>query len=112
MEQTTPPLIEPVPARKKRWTPRIILLFLILIAGFWLRPFLLSALQTGAGFALDVVYFLAYLFAVVMLPLMFFALMGFAYRVFARPYVRVWHINRIRHGRHLKEVIRRSRKEN
>ena len=87
------------------------MLSLILIAGFWLKPFLLSSLQTGAGFALDVVYFLAYLFAVVMLPLMFFALMSFGYRVFARPYVRVWHINRIRNQRHLKEVLRRGQKE-
>jgi hypothetical protein len=109
LEQTTQPPIELVPAHKKRWTPRLILLFLILIAGFWLKPFLLSSLQTGAGFALDLVYFLAYLFAVVMLPLMFFALMSFGYRVFARPYVRVWHINRIRNQRHLKEVIRRNR---
>lgn len=111
MEHPTPPPIEPVPAPKKRRARRLILLVLILIAGFWLKPFLLSSLQTGAGFALDVVYFLAYLFAVVMLPLMLFALMSFVYRIFARPYVRVWHINRIRHGRHLKEVLRRGQKK-
>ena len=63
------------------------------------------------GVALAVVYVLAYLFAVVMLPLMFFALMKFAYSVFLRPYVRAWHINRIRNARHLKEVIRRGRRE-
>jgi hypothetical protein len=55
-----------------------------------------------------VVYVLAYLFAVVMLPLMFYALMRFAYSVFLRPYLRAWHINRIRNNRYMKDVIRRG----
>ena len=67
-----------------------------------------SALRAGAGIAAGTIYVLAYLFAVVMLPLMFFALMRFAYSLFLRPYLRAWHINRIRNARYLKEVIRRS----
>jgi len=43
-----------------------------------------------------------------MLPLMFFALARFAYSVFLRPYLRAWHINRIRNSRYMKDVIRRS----
>jgi hypothetical protein len=43
-----------------------------------------------------------------MLPLMFFALMRFAYSIFLRPYMRAWHINRIRNARYMKDVIRRS----
>ncbi|MCU1255651.1 MAG: hypothetical protein JWM83_1950, partial [Candidatus Angelobacter sp.] len=46
---------------------------------------------------------------VVMLPLMCFALARFAYSVFLRPYLRAWHINRIRNARYLKDVIHRSR---
>ena len=67
-----------------------------------------SALAAGVGIATGIVYVLAYLFAVVMLPLMFYALMRFAYSVFLRPYLRVWRINRIRNARYMKEVIRRS----
>jgi hypothetical protein len=98
-------------ARKRWWAQRAILLVLVVVAVFVLRPYLASALGAGAGVALGVVYLLAYLFAVVMLPLMFFTLIRFAYSVFARPFVRAWHINRIRNRRYMKEVIRRSRTE-
>jgi len=98
-------------ARKRWWAQRVILIVLILVAMFMLRPYLASALGASVGVALGAVYLLAYLFAVVMLPLMFFALIKFAYSVFARPFVRAWHINRIRNRRYMKEVIRRSRTE-
>jgi hypothetical protein len=100
-----------VPPRKKPVAPRIIVLVLVLLAGFALSPMLLSALRAGAGIAAGAVYVLAYLFAVVMLPLMLFALLKFAYSLFVRPYLRVWHINRIRNARYLKEVIRRGHRE-
>jgi len=84
---------------------------LILVAAFALVPTLRSALRTGIGIAEGTVYILAYLFAVVMLPLMFYALMRFAYSVFLRPYIRVWRINRIRNARYMKDVIRRGQGE-
>ena len=76
-----------------------------------LSPFLFSALRAGVGIAAGAVYVLAYLFAVVMLPLMFYALMRFAYSLFLRPYLRAWHINRIRNARYLRDVIRRGRSQ-
>jgi hypothetical protein len=82
---------------------------MVLLAAFALVPMLRSALRAGAGVALAAVYILAYLFAVVMLPLMFYALMRFAYSVFLRPYLRAWHINRIRNARYMKDVIRRGK---
>jgi hypothetical protein len=100
--------IELVPPRKKRLSPRAVVLVLILLAAFTFVPMLRSALRSGAGIAAGVVYVLAYLFAVVMLPLMFFAIMRFGYSLFLRPYLRAWHINRIRNARYLKDVIRRS----
>jgi membrane protein implicated in regulation of membrane protease activity len=111
LEWTTHPVIERILAHKRWWAQRAILLVLIVVAVFVLRPYLASALGAGAGLALGAVYFLAYLFAVVMLPLMVFTLMRFAYSVFARPFVRAWHINRIRNKRYMKEVIGRSRTE-
>ena len=100
-----------VPPRKKRLSPRAVIVALALVAAFALIPILRSALGAGVGVALAAVYVLAYLFAVVMLPLMFFALMRFAYSLFLRPYVRAWHINRIRNARYLKEVVGRGRRQ-
>jgi len=85
------------------------ILALILLVAFALVPMLRSALRTGIGVAEGAVYIFAYIFAVVMLPLMFYALMRFAYSVFLRPYIRVWRINRIRNARYMKDVIRRGR---
>jgi hypothetical protein len=101
--------IELVPPPKKRLSPRTVIVVLILLAAFAFIPMLRSALRSGVGIATGAVYVLAYLFAVVMLPLMFFALARFAYSVFLRPYLRAWHINRIRNARYMKDVIRRSR---
>ena len=101
--------LELVPPRKKRLKPWAVILPLVLLAAFALVPMLRSALRTGIGIAEGAVYILAYLFAVVMLPLMFFALMRFAYLVFLRPYIRVWRINRIRNARYMKDVVRRGR---
>ena len=101
--------IELVPPRKKRLSPKVAIFALILLAAFAFIPMLRSALGAGVGAAASVVYVLAYLFAVVMLPLMFYALMRFAYSVFLRPYLRAWHINRIRNARYMKDVIRRGK---
>jgi hypothetical protein len=101
--------IELEPPEKKRRSPKAVVLVLILLAAFAFIPMLRSALRSGAGIAAGTVYVVAYLFAVVMLPLMFFALARFAYSVFLRPYLRAWHINRIRNARYMKDVIRRSR---
>jgi hypothetical protein len=101
--------IELVPPRKKRLPAKVAILVLILLAAFIFIPMLRSALRSGVGIAADIVYVLAYLFAVVMLPLMFYALMRFAYSVFLRPYLRAWHINRIRNARYMEDVIRRGK---
>jgi hypothetical protein len=100
--------IELVPLRKKLLPPKAVVLILILLAAFAFIPMLRSALRAGVGLAATAVYILAYLFAVVMLPLMFFALARFAYSLFLRPYLRAWHINRIRNARYMKDVIRRG----
>lgn len=101
--------LELVPPRKKRLKPWAVILPLVLVAAFAFIPMLRSALRAGIGIAEGAVYILAYLFAIVMLPLMFFALMRFAYSVFLRPYIRAWRINRIRNARYMNDVIRRGR---
>jgi uncharacterized membrane protein len=93
----------------RRWAQRITLLVLILLAFVAFFPVFASTLGADVGLALVVVYLLAYLFAVIALPLAAFSLLKFVYSVFARPYVRAWHIGRIRNRRRLKEVIARGR---
>jgi len=97
--------------RNLTWPQRGILCAFALLAIFLLRPLLAASLDESLGIALIAVYLSAYLFAIVALPLMAFALIKFAYSVFFRPYLRAWHINRIRNARHLKEVMRRGQKE-
>ncbi len=93
----------------RRWARRITRLVLILLAMAAFLPVLVSDLRSGVGPILAIVYLLAYLFVVICLPLIAFSLLKFVYSVFARPYVRAWHINRIRNRRRLKEVIERGR---
>jgi len=99
-----------MPERRGR-AQRVLMLVLVVLAGLVLSPMMVAVLRSGVGLALGAVYVLAYLFAVVALPLMLFALTKFGYSVFLRPYLRAWHINRIRSARELKEVIRRGQNE-
>ncbi|MGC2696195.1 MAG: hypothetical protein WA738_10435 [Candidatus Angelobacter sp.] len=100
--------VELMPWRKLSWTQRIFLVVLAVLAAIALRPWLGEELAQGLGIALVAVYLLAYLFAIVFLPLIVFVLLRFAYSLFARPYVRLWRIKRFRNARLLKETIRRG----
>ena len=97
-----------VRARQQIWT-RLALVAISLVAAWRLFPQLMSGLRAGAGALLSALYLAAYLFVVVALPLMAYALLRFAYSVFARPYLRLWRIQRLRNARYLKEAIRRGR---
>ena len=99
-----------MPARRP-WAQRVFMLVLVVLAALILSPMMAAVLRSGVGLVLGAVYVLAYLFAIVALPLMLFALLKFAYSVFLRPYLRAWHINRIRSARELQEVVRRSQSE-
>ena len=96
-----------MPERRGR-AQRVVMLVLVVLAALVLSPMMAAVLRSGVGLALGVIYVLAYLFAIVALPLMLFALGKFGYSVFMRPYLRAWHINRIRNARQLQEVIRRG----
>jgi hypothetical protein len=95
--------------RQQTWLRRIALAALTLIAAYRLFPYLTSGLGTGAGALLSVLYVAAYLFMVIALPLAAFALLKFAYSIFARPYLRLWRLRRRRNARYLKEAIRRGK---
>ena len=84
------------------------LLGLIGIAIVLSLPLLSSMLVSDTSLALAPVYVLAYLFAIIVLPLMLYVLLKFAYSVFARPYLRLWRMRRFRNNRYLMEAVKRN----
>ena len=76
-------------------------------AAYLFFPYLASGIRGATGAMMIVVSLTAYVFSVIVLPLMFYALMHFAYTVFFRPYWRLWRFKRWRNARDLKEVMRR-----
>jgi hypothetical protein len=93
----------------KTWTLRIALIVGGLFAAYFLFPYLKSALGKGLGLLSSALLVVAYVFALVALPLGLFALFKFAYSVFARPLIRLRRIQRIRHARYMREAIQRGR---
>jgi hypothetical protein len=93
----------------KTWALRIVLILGALLAAYLLFPYLTAALHEGLGLVSSALLLLAYLFALVALPLGCFALFKFVYSVFARPYLRLRRIQRIRERRYLHEAIKRGR---
>ena len=93
----------------KTWIRRLALALLVLLAAYLLWPFLISGLRAGVSAIMAVLSVLAYLLAAVALPIGLYALLRFGYRVFARPYIRLRRIQRIRDARYLREAARRGR---
>jgi hypothetical protein len=96
-------------SNRKIWAKRIFFILAALLAAYLLFPYLASALGEGLGLISSALLLLAYLFALVALPLGLFALFKFAYSVFARPYIRLRRIQRIRHARYMREAVKRGR---
>lgn len=76
-----------------------------------LLPFLADLLGLAVGLSLGAVVIVGYAIFLVGMPLFFWIMGEAGYRVFLKPYVRAWHINRIRNSRALKEVIQRGHDE-
>ncbi len=93
--------------RKHAWAARIALGLITLAAAYLFFPYLASGIRGATGAMMIVVLLTAYVFSVIVLPLMFYALLRFAYTVFFRPYWRLWRLKRWRSTRDLKEVMRR-----
>ncbi len=98
-----------MPAIATKWPLRIFLLLAMLAAGYLFFPYLKSALGEGLGLLSSALLVLAYVFALVALPLGIFALLKFGYSVFARPFIRLRRIQRIRDRRYLREAVKRGR---
>jgi hypothetical protein len=92
---------------KHPWAARIALAVSTLVAACLFFPYLASGIRGATGAMMIVVSLTAYVFTVIVLPLMLYALLRFAYTVFLRPYWRLWRLKRWRSTRDLKEVMRR-----
>ncbi|HET9283126.1 MAG TPA: hypothetical protein VFR24_14290 [Candidatus Angelobacter sp.] len=88
---------------------RIALLILIIVALVLFVPRIYGIFASNLGLALVPIYLLAYLFALIALPLMLFALLKFVYSVFARPYLRLFRMRRYRNNKYLREAMKRGR---
>jgi hypothetical protein len=53
-------------------------------------------------------YLLAFLIPIIALPLVLYVLLRFAYRMFARPYLRLWRMRHYRNNKDLMEAVRRG----
>jgi hypothetical protein len=86
---------------------RVAFLGLMGIALVLFVPRMSWVLDSDVSVVLIPVYLLAYLFAIIALPLMLFALLKFVYSVFIRPYLRLWRLRRFQNNKYLREAVRR-----
>jgi hypothetical protein len=93
------------------WRQRLAILAMAAYLAYLLFPSVAGVIGAGVGFALPLLYLLAFVLIIVVVPLAAFWLFGFAYSVMAKPYVRAWRINRIRNARYLKEAMERGDRE-
>jgi hypothetical protein len=100
-----------VTSQTKSLLKKLTIVALAAAAVYLFHPLFGEALRAGAGLAMAVVYLAAYIFAIVALPLGFLWLFTFVYSLFLRPYLRAWHINRIRNARQLREAVQRSKSD-
>lgn len=100
----------PLKKRTKLWLVWIIGITTVVVCELFFRV----ASPFGAGFnvVLFLIYLAAYIVIIVAVPLVFFTLFRFFYSLWLRPWYRAWHINRIRNARYLREVIDRGQHRN
>ncbi|HMF89906.1 MAG TPA: hypothetical protein VKL40_04620 [Candidatus Angelobacter sp.] len=95
----------------KDWWKRVWVWLAILALLVVFLPRMAGLASIGLSLSLVAIIILGYLVFVVGMP--FFAwIMGEAgYKVFLKPYVRAWRINRIRNARYLREALERSKEQ-
>ena len=91
------------------WLRRVGPVLVVVVLAALLFPVTARIAGFGLGLFLLVLVVLGYLIFVFGMP--FFAwIMGEAgYKVFLKPYVRAWRINRIRNARYLREALERGK---
>ncbi|HEU4417201.1 MAG TPA: hypothetical protein VFT65_20605 [Candidatus Angelobacter sp.] len=89
----------------KRFAKHLLVATIIIVS----LPFLAQLLGIALGLSFTAIIICGYAIFLIGMPLFFWIMGEAGYRVFFKPYVRAWHINRIRNARALKEAIERNR---
>jgi len=93
--------------RKKPWPQRLAVVAVTACLIYVSFPYVAGVIGAGVGFSVALLYVLAFVLMIVVVPLTTVWLFSFVYSVVAKPYVRAWRINRIRNARDLKEAAER-----
>lgn len=96
----------------KSWRKWLAALVVVAGAVYFFHPLSGGALRAGTGLVAAIINVAAYVFTIVVLPLGALWLLMFVYSLFLKPWLRAWHINRIRNARALQEVLDRGRSRN
>jgi hypothetical protein len=92
---------------KKLWRQRLAFAAIAVLLIYATFPYFAETIRAGVSFSLIVLYVLAFVLMIILIPWTTLWLFSFAYSVVAKPYVRAWRINRIRNARELKEASER-----
>src|SRR5215471_147078 len=91
------------------WLKRIGFWLVVLALFLLLSPVIARIAGVGLGLASLAIIILGYLILVVGMPFFAWIIGEAGYKVFLKPYVRAWRINRIRNARYLREAMERGK---
>lgn len=92
---------------KKPWLQRLAVVAIAACLIYASFPYVAGMIGAGVDVSVALLYLLAFVLMIVVVPLTTVWLFSFVYSVVAKPYVRAWRINRIRNARDLKEASER-----
>ena len=95
-------------AALRTWPKRIAFVLLIAVVSWVSLPLIGSIIGVGVGLSFLIIQLLGIAILFVGMPLFFLIIGEAGYKIFLKPYIRVWRINRIRNRRLMREAVDRS----
>jgi hypothetical protein len=89
----------------RTWPKRIAFVLLIAAISWISIPVIGNILGLGLGLSFLLIQLLGIAIFLVGMPLFFLIIGEAGYKIFLKPYIRVWRINRIRNARLLRETL-------
>jgi uncharacterized membrane protein len=97
-----------MPSATKLWLKRLLVWLAVAAVVVLLSRIIADVIGFGLGLTLLLLELLGWAIFLVGMPFFFWVIGEAVYRVFIKPYVRAWRINRIRHVRQLREAVERG----
>jgi hypothetical protein len=97
-----------MPFATKLWLKRLLFWLVAAAVVVLLSRLIAGLLGLALGLSLLLLEGLGWAIFLVGMPFFFWVIGEAVYRIFIKPYVRAWHINRIRHVRLLREAVERG----